>query len=43
MPFEILWSNLIGGIRLQVQPEDIEIAEQVLASPPDSLLGPELP
>jgi Putative prokaryotic signal transducing protein len=36
-----MWSNLIGGIQLQVQPQDIEIAEEVLASPQDSLLDPE--
>jgi Putative prokaryotic signal transducing protein len=26
-----LWSNLIGGIRLQVRPQDVEIAEQLLS------------
>ena len=28
-----MWSNLIGGIRLQVRPEDVETAERLLSQP----------
>jgi hypothetical protein len=33
-----LWSNLLGGIRLQVRPEDLEDAEKLLSQPvPDPI------
>jgi hypothetical protein len=33
-----VWSNLMGGIRLQVRPEDVSAAEQVLSEPIPSLI-----
>lgn len=27
------WSNAIGGIRLQIKPEDVEAAEEILSQP----------
>jgi XTP/dITP diphosphohydrolase len=35
------YSNMIGGVRLQVAEDEIEDAEQVLAELPPALLGPE--
>lgn len=37
-------SNLIGGIRLQVEPTDVEAAEEILSQPiPDSISIPDQP
>ena len=33
------WSNAIGGIRLQIKPEDVEAAEEILSQPFPEVIG----